>query len=77
MQPIAARASLVTEAQPTTAFVQSLRQLQHDLDAVLDNADLADFAVAPTLCDRNRNRRLVHIQPNIMQSVFSLNAERF
>jgi hypothetical protein len=69
MQPIATRASLVTDAQPTTAVAQSLCQLQQDLDAVLDNADLADFAVAPTFCDRNRNRRLVHIQPNVSGSI--------
>src|SRR5258705_12514348 len=69
MQPITAWAGLIAEAQATPRFAQPRRQLRQNLGAVLENPELADLAAAATLRNRHSDRRLVHIQPDISDSI--------
>jgi hypothetical protein len=69
VQTITTRAGLIAKAQPTTPFAQPCRQLRQNLGTVLENPDLADLAAAPTLGNRHSDRRLVHIQPDIRDSL--------
>src|SRR5438105_15398749 len=69
MQPITAWAGLIAEAQATPRFAQPRRQLRQNLGTVLENPELADLAAAATLRNRHSDRRLVHIQPDISDSI--------
>src|SRR6516164_7357974 len=69
MQPIIAWAGLIAEAQATPRFAQPRRQLRQNLGTVLENPELADLAIAATLRNCHSDRRLVHIQPDISDSV--------
>src|SRR5438132_3687633 len=69
MQPITAWAGLIAEAQATPRFAQPRRQLRQNLGTVLENPELADLAAAATLRTRHSDRRLVHIQPDISDSI--------
>src|SRR5215472_7804019 len=69
MQPITAWAGLIAEAQATPRFAQPRRQLRQNLGTVLENPELADLATAATLRNCHSDRRLVHIQPDISDSV--------
>src|SRR5437588_10899418 len=69
MQPITAWAGLIAEAQATPRFAQPRHQLRQNLGTVLENPELADLAAAATLRNRHSDRRLVHIQPDISDSI--------
>src|SRR6266478_2844998 len=69
MQLITAWAGLIAEAQATPRFAQPRRQLRQNLGTVLENPELADLAAAATLRNRHSDRRLVHIQPDISDSI--------
>ena len=69
MQPITAGAGLVAEAQATPSFAQPRRQLRQKRGPVLENPELPDLAAATGLGKRYRNRRLVHIQPNVSDNI--------
>src|SRR5437660_9470432 len=69
MRPITAWAGLIAEAQATPRFAQPRRQLRQNLGTVLENPELADLAAAATLRNRHSDRRLVHIQPDISDSI--------
>src|SRR3954447_15141308 len=62
MKSIAARSSLIAEAEPPATFTEPRRQLAQDLGTVLENPELSYFAAAATLRYRNTYRRLVHVQ---------------
>src|SRR5579883_1333760 len=63
MQAITAGAGLVAKAQPSAALGQLLRQLGDLIGAIGDDPQVADFAAPHPFGHRNRNRRLVDIQP--------------
>src|ERR1700730_8204030 len=69
MHPITAGAGLVAEARATPPFAQSRRQLHQNLGTVLENPDLPDLAAATGLGKCYRDRRLVHIQPDVSDSI--------
>src|SRR6266403_3685784 len=69
MQPITAWAGLIAEARATPRFAQPRRQLRQNLRTVLENPELADLAAAATLRNRHSDRRLVHIQSDISDSL--------
>src|SRR4051794_5020885 len=64
MKSIAARSSLVAEAEPPATFTEPRRQLAQDLGTVLENPELSYFTAAATLRYRNTYRGLVHVQSN-------------
>jgi hypothetical protein len=68
VQPVTTR-GLVAKAQPTTPFAQPRRQLHQKLGTVLENPDLADLAAPTALGKRDRDRRLVHIQSYVSDSI--------
>src|SRR5215469_15464934 len=69
MQPITARTGLVAEAQAMPSFAQPRRQLPQSLGTVLENPELPDLAAATGLGKRDRDRRLVHIHPDVGDSI--------
>src|SRR6516162_9491018 len=69
MQPITAWAGLIAEAQATPRFAQPRRQLDQNLGAVLEDPDLADLAAATVFRNRHSDRRLVHIQSYVSDSI--------
>ena len=54
---------------PAPAFAQPRRQLDENLGAVLENPDLADLAAPTALRNRHSDRRLVHIQSYVSDSI--------
>ena len=69
VQPITTRAGFVAKTQPTTPFAQPRCQLHQNLRTVLENPDLADLAAPTALGKRNTDRRLVHIQSHVSDSI--------
>src|SRR5215471_20250603 len=69
MQPITARTGLVAEAQAMPSFAQPRRQLRQSLATVLENPELPDLAAATGLGKRDRDRRLVHIHPDVGDNI--------
>ena len=69
MQPITAAAGLVVEAQATRSFAQPRCQLRQKLGTILENPNLADLAAATALRNRHSDRRLVHIQTHVSDSI--------
>ena len=69
VQPITTRAGLVAEAQATPPFAQPRRQLHQNLGTILENPDLANLAAATALGNRYTDRRLVHVQSHVNDSI--------
>src|SRR3954466_464978 len=62
VKSVAARSSLIAEAEPPATFTEPRYYLVQDLGTVLENPELSYFAAAVTLRYRNTYRRLVHVQ---------------
>jgi hypothetical protein len=62
VEAIAAWTRLVTKAQSPTRLAQTFDQLADMIGAVRDIAKTANLTPARAFSDRNRDRRLVHIQ---------------
>jgi len=62
MQAIATGASFVAKAHSPLALAQLLCQLRDLIGAIGDDPQLADFTTTHPFGDRNRDRRLMHIQ---------------
>ena len=63
VKAITARPGLIAEMEPTAAHAQRLHQLADMIRAVRNCPPVADLTATLPLCDRDRNRRLVDIQP--------------
>src|SRR3954454_8805394 len=62
VKSVAARSSLIAEAEPPAIFTEPRYHLVQDLGTVLENPELSYFAASATLRYRNTYRRLVHVQ---------------
>src|SRR5215467_4044812 len=69
MQPITARTGLVAEAQAMPSFAQPRRQSSSESRDGSRKPELTDLAAATGLGKRDRDRRLVHIHPDVGDSI--------
>jgi hypothetical protein len=69
VQAITAGAGFVTEAQATAPLGQPCRQFRQNHGTVRENPDLADLAAAAAFGNCDGDRRLVHIQPDVGDSI--------
>lgn len=64
IQAVAAWSSFIAEMQTASASAQLLHRLPAMIRPMRNRALVADLSAARSPCNRNRNRRLVDIQPD-------------
>ena len=69
VQPITAQTGFIAEAQASPPSTQPRHQLRENLRTVLETPDLADLTAAAAFGNGDRDRRLMHIQSDVGDSI--------